>query len=192
MLAVRDRNVWLTALVIFGISLVYFLSYMRYGLAYDEGYLLDGVERILQGQVIYRDFHHTYAPGRFYLIAAAFKLLGNNLLVERFVFAVLEALKCGLAFLIVRSVVKGPFALLAPVLIAIAPGPWHKVFFSSCGFLGLYAAMLAAGSRPRRMLGYGAIIGGVAVFRQDVAGFALIAGISGVIRRPAFLPVRGL
>ena len=161
-----------TALLIFLVSLAYFLSYMRYGLAYDEGYLLDSVERILDGQVIYRDFHHTYAPGGFYLLAALFKIFGHNILIERAVFALLEALRCALAFLVVRTVTKSRFAYLAPVLIVIAPGPWHKVFIPSFGFFALYAVLAVMARLPRWYLAAGAAIGLAAVFRQDVAGFA--------------------
>ncbi len=169
------------ALIIFAVSLAYFASYIRYGLAYDEGYLLDSVEKILDGQVIYRDFHHTYAPGSFYLVAALFKVFGKNILTERFVFALLEALKCSLAFLVVRKVTRSGFAYLAPLLMIIAPGPLHKVFFPGFGFVALYAVLATMPRAPRWYLGCGAVIGGCAVFRQDVAGFAIIGCVAAIL-----------
>ncbi|HVP58382.1 MAG TPA: glycosyltransferase family 39 protein, partial [bacterium] len=165
-----------TLLIVLG-ALIYFASFMRYGLAYDEGYLLDSVERILDGQVIYRDFHHTYAPGSFYLVAALFRAFGQNILVERWVFVVLEALKCGLAFLIVRTVTRSRLAYLAPVLAALAPGPWHKVFFPAFGFLALYAVLDALRRGSRWFLAAGVVIGVSAVFRQDVAVFAVVGAL---------------
>ena len=168
---------WRAMLVVFVAGLAYFLSYMRYGFAYDEGYLLDSVEKILGGQVIYRDFHHTYAPGGFYLVAALFKIFGQNIMVERALFAVLEALKCALAFGIVRTIAPSRFAYLAPVLLAIAPGPWHKVFLPAFGFLALYAVLVAAARRPVWYLLSGVVIGVSAVFRQDVAAFAAISAV---------------
>jgi hypothetical protein len=175
------RYTYVAAVVVFAVSLAYFLSYMKYGLAYDEGYLLDGVERIMEGQTIYKDFHHTYAPGRFYLMAAAFKAFGKNLLVERFVFALLQAVKCGLALLIARAIVRNHFALLAPVLIVIAPGPWHKVFFSAFGFLAALAAIASIYERSGRLFWYGMVMGACAVFRQDTAGFAFLGGAVGML-----------
>jgi hypothetical protein len=177
----------ITVLIVLA-ALVYFASFMRYGLAYDEGYLLDSVERILDGQVIYRDFHHTYAPGSFYLVAALFRMFGQSIMVERWVFVVLEALKCGLAFLIVRTVTRSRLAYLAPVLVALAPGPWHKVFFPAFGFLALYAVLATIERRPRWFLAAGGGIGISAIFRQDVAVFALVGcllaiGIEEVRRR---------
>lgn len=153
---------------------------MHYGFAYDEGYLLDSVERILDGQVIYRDFHHTYAPGSFYLVAGLFKAFGRSILVERAVFALLEALKCALGFLIVRRITRSDFAYVAPLLLAIAPGPWHKVFFPAFGFLALYFVFVAAARPAIWHLVSGAVIGVCAVFRQDVAGFAAVAAVLGI------------
>jgi hypothetical protein len=167
-------------LAVFVASLAYFLSYMHYGFAYDEGYLLDSVERILDGQVIYRDFHHTYAPGGFYLLAALFKIFGKTILLERLVFALLGALRCLLAFSIVRMVTRSRLAYLAPVLAIIAPGPWHKVFFPAFGFLALYAVLLATVRGSRWYLVAGVAIGLAAVFRQDVAGFAVVAAVVGL------------
>lgn len=163
--------------IIFILSLVYFISYIKYGLPYDEGYLLDGVERIMEGQVIYRDFHHTYAPGRFYLVGAAFSIAGKHILVERFIFALLQAMKCMLAFLIVRRITRSNYAYVAPLLIVAAPGPWHKVFFSSLGLLSVYAMTWAIkGDRARHYLAAGLVAGVSAVFRQDAAGFAVLGG----------------
>lgn len=167
-------------LAVFVVSLAYFLSYMHYGFAYDEGYLLDSVERILDGQVIYRDFHHTYAPGSFYLVAAMFKIFGKTILLERLVFALLGALRCLLAFSIVRTVTRSRLAYLAPVLAMIAPGPWHKVFFPAFGFLALYAVLLATVRGPRWYLVAGSATGLAAIFRQDVAGFAAVAAVVGL------------
>lgn len=174
---VRGLSPGVITLVIVLASLVYFASFMRYGLAYDEGYLLDSVERILDGQVIYRDFHHTYAPGSFYLVAALFKVFGQSILVERWVFVVLEALKCGLAFLIVRTVTRSRIAYLAPVLLVLAPGPWHKVFFPAFGFAALYAVLATIKRSPRWFLATGAVIGISAIFRQDVALFAVAGAL---------------
>jgi hypothetical protein len=170
------RGSYIAAFVIFATSFTFFSSYMDYGLAYDEGYLLDGVEKIMGRQVIYRDFSQAYAPGRFYLIAAAFKIFGKNILAERFIFALFQAIKCSLAFLIVRAVIGNGFAYLAPLLIMIAPGPWHKVFFSSSGFLATYAVMASISTSRKRFFLSGAALGLCAVFRQDVAVFA-VAGL---------------
>jgi hypothetical protein len=169
-------------LAVFILSLLYFVLLMKYGLPYDEGYLLDGVERVMEGQLIYRDFHHTYAPGRFYLIAAAFDIAGKHILVERFIFALLQAVKCMLAFLIARKITGSRYAYLAPLLILAAPGPWHKVFFSSLGLLVVWALVPAFERDTAKYYVLAGIVAGIAaVFRQDAAAFALAGGAAAVV-----------
>ncbi len=178
---ISRRACLIGGLLVFAAAFIYFASYAGYGLAYDEGYLLDGVERLMDGQLIYRDFHHTYAPGRFYAVAAAFSLFGKNIMVERYIFVFLQALKCSLAFTIVAALTGSWLALLAPMMLMLAPGPWHKVFFSSLGFLALYVMIRSLRSPPRRLILTGIVIGICAVFRQDVAGFAVIGGVIGMV-----------
>jgi hypothetical protein len=50
---------------------------------YDEGLILVNAERVLGGQVPYRDFWSLYAPGYFYVLAGLFKLFGPNMLLVR-------------------------------------------------------------------------------------------------------------
>ena len=175
----------LLAIAVFICSAVYFLSYARYGLAYDEGYLLDGVEKIMEGQVIYRDFHHTYAPGRFYLLAAAFDVFGKNIMVERVIFALLQAVKCLFAFLIATRLGAGTFSLLAPLLIWLAPGPWHKVFFSTVGFVSIYAVLAMLEREWKWSLVCGLILGLGGVFRQDAAAFAFFGALAAMVLKVA-------
>jgi hypothetical protein len=180
-LSAREHSPARIALLVFVLSLVYFVSFIKYGLPYDEGYVLDGVEKIMEGQVIYRDFHHTYAPGRFYLIAAAFEVAGKNIFVERFILALLQALKCMLAYLIVRRITGSRYAYLAPLLIIAAPGPWHKVFFGSLGLLVVYFIMRALQRDDTGSYLWAGIVAGVcAAFRQDVAAFAVVGGAAAV------------
>src|SRR5215469_3955467 len=47
----------------------------------DEGIVLQGATRILDGQVPYRDFFSFYTPGSFYLVAALFRVFGNSFVV---------------------------------------------------------------------------------------------------------------
>jgi len=178
---ISRRACLIGGLLVFAAAFIYFASYADYGLAYDEGYLLDGVERLMDGQLIYRDFHHTYAPGRFYAVAAAFSLFGKNIMVERYIFVFLQALKCGLAFAVIAALSGSWLALLAPALVMLAPGPWHKVFFSSFGFLALYVMLRSLRSPPRRLILTGIVVGVCAVFRQDSAGFAVIGGLIGMV-----------
>ncbi len=169
MSAEGTRRTRVLALLLFVASAAYFASYARIGLYDDEGYLLEGVTRLLDGQMIYRDFHHTYAPGRFYMFAALFKVFGVDLLVVRATWVVLRAAIVVLAWLAARRLIAGPLAWAPALALLAAPGPWHKSFFH----LFLLATLLAGidlferGGR-RRSFTAGVVLALALLFRQDV------------------------
>ncbi len=151
-------------------SFAVFFLYWDMGINDDEGYLLGGVLRILDGQVPYRDFHHTYAPGRFYLIAALFRLVGEDLLVVRALWLVMRVAIVLLAYFAARPFVSRTGAVAVAVMMIVVPGPWHKSFFH----LFLFANLLTLGrlTRPRSGSFHVALAGLVAgvtlLFRQDL------------------------
>jgi hypothetical protein len=49
----------------------------------DEGLIVYGAQRILDGELPYKDFWSLYSPGQFWVVAALFKVFGSSLLVER-------------------------------------------------------------------------------------------------------------
>ena len=50
---------------------------------YDEGLVLVGADRVLRGEMPYRDFWTLYGPGSYYLLAGLYRLFGEFALVER-------------------------------------------------------------------------------------------------------------
>src|SRR3954452_5779330 len=70
---------------------------------YDEGMVAYGAERVLNGHRPAVDFYSPYGPGVFYLIAAAYRLFGTRLLVERWVAALLLVAVGGLAYLLLAA-----------------------------------------------------------------------------------------
>jgi hypothetical protein len=88
-----------------------------------------------------------------------------------------------LAFLIVWEVTRSRLALLAPLLVMMAPGPWHKVFFSSLGFLAAYVVLISYRRRAGLLVLAGIVLGCCAVFRQDSAGFAGVGCLGALIIR---------
>jgi hypothetical protein len=67
---------------------------------YDEGMVAYGAERVLNGQRPAVDFYTPYGPGVFYLLAAAYRLFGVRLLVERWTSALLLVVIGGLSYLL--------------------------------------------------------------------------------------------
>ena len=58
---------------------------------YDEGIIVYGAIRVMDGQIPYRDFWTQYSPAQLYVLAALFKTLGKQILVERWWDVVIRA-----------------------------------------------------------------------------------------------------
>lgn len=62
----------------------YYLFFVNKGIVlYDEGVYAHGAERILQGELPYKDFVLYYTPGYYYLLAGLFKIFGHTIFVGR-------------------------------------------------------------------------------------------------------------
>src|SRR5690242_2394479 len=63
------------ALGIFAVALAYLMLFRRFvSMEPDEGIILQGAHRILNGQVLYRDFFSFYTPGSYYLLTMLFRI----------------------------------------------------------------------------------------------------------------------
>lgn len=63
---------------------VFFLFVSSFAVGtYDEGLILTGAFRVLNGDVPSRDFYAVYGPAQFYILAGLFKVFGTNVLVAR-------------------------------------------------------------------------------------------------------------
>src|SRR5579864_1137484 len=79
-----SAELWKALLIAVG-AFVYLFPFLRYtSLNADEGIVLQGAQRILEGQVLYKDFFSFYTPGAYYWTALLFRLFGNSILVPRF------------------------------------------------------------------------------------------------------------
>src|SRR6266700_2472172 len=83
-LTVENRSERVTVTLLFAFSLAYLCIFRHYSsLEPDEGIVLRGAERILAGEVPYRDFFSFYTPGSFYLVAFLFRVFGDSFAVAR-------------------------------------------------------------------------------------------------------------
>jgi hypothetical protein len=107
-----------SVLVVAVLSFSYFLSLpLAIGRA-DESHLLFEARRVLDGQVIYRDFFESLTPLSFYLFAAIYRIAGTTLLAARVGIALIETLGCILLFHLVRRVAGSIEAALATMIFA--------------------------------------------------------------------------
>jgi len=153
------------------------LPFANLGLMFgDDGYLAYGAQRILEGQMLYRDFERGYPPGIFYLYALVFGVFGYDLLFTRIgAIIMLAALGAG-TYCLARPLAPRWAAALAGVLVLCLPPPAHKTFvpLAALAALAICGHLARHPYRSRTLLWAGLGLGCVALFRQEVAGFGLL------------------
>jgi 4-amino-4-deoxy-L-arabinose transferase-like glycosyltransferase len=110
------------------VSFAYLLLFRRYTtMDPDEGIILQGAQRILQGEVLYRDFFSFFTPGSYYLVALLFKVFGSSMLVARTALAVYGSLFSALTYLLARRVCSRWSALLAACFVTLTCMPFRFI-----------------------------------------------------------------
>src|SRR5712691_789785 len=154
----------------------------------DEGFVLYAAERILHGDLPYRDFQLHYMPAQFYVLAALFKAFGHSIFLERMWDAVVRTGVVAAGFALARNLMPPAPAAIAALLIMLRLG--------ASGFHGinLFPALLFALLSGAWLIAAGLLAGVTVLFRQDVGGYAvaidlLMLGAWRRLGRPAgFVP----
>jgi len=124
----RSRSERYIALAIFLLSFLYLCIFRRATwIDLDEGIILQGAQRILDGQVLYRDFFSFFTPGSYYLVALAFRVFGDSYLVAHTALAFLGAAFSPITYLLARRVCSRQASLLVTGLMTITALPWRFV-----------------------------------------------------------------
>src|SRR5437667_5282355 len=137
----------LVPVLLFVVSFTYLTAFRHYSsLEPDEGIVLQGAERILRGEVPYRDFFSFYTPGSFYLIAFLLRFIGDSLVVARLSLAIVGAVCSVITYLLVRKVCSRNMALFAAALTTVAGFAYrflvlHNWYSTLLACLALYAAV---------------------------------------------------
>jgi len=114
------------ALLIFIITAAYLFLFRRFStMDPDEGIILQGAQRILRGEVLYRDFFSFFTPGSYYLLAALFKAFGNSLMVARTALVVFGGIFSVVTYLLARRVCQRSSALTAACVVSFTALPYR-------------------------------------------------------------------
>ena len=164
-----------------GLALIAQWLWMDAGVGpYDEGLVLFGADRVLRGDVPYRDFWTLYGPAGFYVEAALFRLFGETALVGRGLDAAVKAAIVGLTFLIVqrfgRRMLAAAAAVLVLGLLIYLRNYGVPLFPAVCASLVAVHALhdVAARADRRAALVAGVAVGVAILFRHDLGAYALI------------------
>ena len=132
---------------IFIFCFAYLLVFRHYStLEPDEGIVLQSAERILAGQIPYRDFFSFYTPGSYYLLAGLFRIFGDSFAVARIGLALVGAICSVLTYLLARRVCSRGIAWFAAILATTAGAAFrflvlHNPYSTLGCCLCLYSAL---------------------------------------------------
>jgi hypothetical protein len=107
---------------------------------YDEFLSLYGADRVLHGQMPYRDFWTMYGPAQFYLLAGFFKLFGVSTLNGRIYDALIRAGIACASFALTRLLTSNRWALAAFAAVIL----WLTGIYYPAYNFPVYPAMLAS------------------------------------------------
>jgi hypothetical protein len=174
-------------------ALCYGIFYRRgLGLAVI-GYSIAPTERVLHGEVPYRDFLFNYTPGILWFNALLMKCLGVSLMTVRIGLFAVKLITLVLIYEVGRRVTSGPGAFI-PVGLTLAWlgyehifNPYPDVYFMPLALAAmLFALSYDKSGKTRWLLFIGLAAGGVLLFKHNVGLFVFIcAAIAVTIRECA-------
>jgi hypothetical protein len=159
----------------------------------DEGVLLHGAERMLQGDRIYADFFEFLPPGGFVLTELWLRIAGLSVLSERSLAIIIIAGIACFTFLACRQASRnGPLSAgLAIAWVVMSQGLWtqlnHHWITTMFSMAGVWAALVCAEDASRQWrwpLVAGAVFGMASMVTQTCGPVAMLAGLT------AFFPLR--
>jgi hypothetical protein len=147
---------------------------------HDEGALGQSAERVLQGEIPHRDFDEIYTGGLDYLNAAAFRLLGTNLVSMRYMVYLFFLAWVPAVFYVAARFVSPPLAGAVALLAvawslpnyAAAMPSWYNLFFAT---FGLAAILRYIEDENRAWLFAAGLCGGIS-FLFKLSGMYFVAG----------------
>jgi hypothetical protein len=165
------------------------LAGLRYMLLYfnrgtnllDEGSQVAEANRILHGDLIYRDFITVVTPGSYYTVAWLFRAFGVELLVLRWAIVVLAIGILLATMAVARHLVSWPFAAASALLaivwgwFLVAPNlySWQAMFFALTGLLCYLR--YARTSLLRWLFCAGIATGAAILVKQNTGVYAAVA-----------------
>ena len=141
----------------------------------DEGSTAAQALRILNGDLIYRDFFTVVTPGSYYTVAWLFKLFGEHLIVLRWAVLVTGVAVAIATYVVARRISTWPFAAAAALLVTV----WGW-FLGAPNYYSLQAALFSlialacyvhGAPSARWLLVAGIATGVTAMIKQNVGAY---------------------
>jgi Dolichyl-phosphate-mannose-protein mannosyltransferase len=180
---------------VFILLLVYMMYSSTRGISiYDEGLICYGADRVLAGDVPYRDFWTAYGPGQYYLLAGVFKVFGTSLLVARMYCVFVEWIVAILAYSISRRITGPVGGVISCVSVAVWLSYDRTVLYPVIPAFAFALAgfwSLAHSSSKKNIILAGLLTGCVTVVRYDLGIYAFAIQSVIVVRQSLVGPING-
>lgn len=172
----------LVAVVLVVGTLVYLHGWPHDLLPADEGLFLYEAKRIVDGEVIYRDFFDVISPAPLYVLALVYRVFGVSMDSARMSMALLHTLTVLLIYAICRRLAVRPL-LAAAAATAYITLSYPALPVSSPHWYGTFFTLLIIRLALERPLGYAwyGVLGvatGMLIFFQHQKGVVLAAGVA--------------
>ena len=152
-------------------------SFYGFGLV-DEGESLHNAQRILAGDVPYRDFFAIFPPMDNYFYAIIFRLFGQSIQTPRVVSSFIFAFTPVLVFLICRRFALIKWSIIPAVLLIFLDVNIERLFLFTPIFLGLYLFLLAVDQENPWLFGWAGLMYGLSsLIRIDIPGTFIVASV---------------
>src|SRR5688572_28165689 len=168
-------------------ALQYWLWYFRRSVnLLDEGSTAAQALRIVNGELIYRDFFTVVTPGSYYTVAWLLEIFGEHLMVLRWTALATGLLIVLVTMLVARRVMAWPFAAGAALMTTV----WGW-FLVTPNYYSLQAALLALialacylqrapGASEQWIVAAGVMTGLTALVKQNVGAYAAVALLASI------------
>ncbi len=151
----------------------------------DEGSTAAQALRIVNGELIYRDFFTVVTPGSYYTVAWLFQMFGESLMVLRWTALATGLLLLLTTFLVARRVMAWPLASAAALMTTV--WGWFLVTPNYYSLQAALFAMMALACYLRRsLLIAGVLVGLTVVVKQNVGAYAAVALLVSIWASRAF------
>jgi hypothetical protein len=188
-LRVAARDPWLYAIALF--SIVYCIPAFRLVASLsDEGIILHGAARLLEGQVLYRDFFEIIGPGTFLVSAAWLKVFGSSFAAIRVLSVATVTLIAILTYLTARAVSAHRAIALALALVFLVRAPqdlnhhWFTTTAAMAAALSLLTSLHGARFLWLACFTTGVFAGLAAMFTQSRGGILAIGILAVLLTLP--------
>ncbi len=174
---------WVVVISLFLFSCVYLRAFYNYtNLFSDEGIVLQGAQRILQGQVLYRDFFSLVTPGSYYWMALLFRVFGNSILVARAALVIYGGIFSVLTYLVSRRVCSRTISLVVSSLVTITCLPYyfmalHNWDSTLWAYLAIYCSVKTIESDSRMWPALTGMFAALTCLVEQSKGAGLILGL---------------